>query len=89
MRAELTVLTLPEVTPVEAGYCPDWDFCKKMGGCMSGCSSGPGAAPDTDTAIILSAADERIKNGPMGRRIVDDAEMADAIDLDIGGAIQG
>lgn len=24
------------------GPCPDPDFCTKMGGCMSGCTQGPG-----------------------------------------------
>lgn len=24
-----------------ADYCPDSDFCIKMGGCMSGCTGGP------------------------------------------------
>lgn len=29
-----------------ADYCPDPDFCIKMGGCMSGCTGGP--APEED-----------------------------------------
>jgi hypothetical protein len=89
VRAEHTIEIVPGITPVEAGYCPDTDFCTEMGGCMSGCSSGPGVAPETDTAVMSSTAGERVEDGPVGFGVVDDTEMADAVDFYIGGAVKG
>lgn len=36
--------TRPNIIDIEpvAGICPDPNYCTDMGGCMSGCTQGPG-----------------------------------------------
>lgn len=55
-----------------AGPCPDSAFCIKMGGCMSGCTSGPGpesfAEPAAEALVVpedqlvLAGAAQAVEN---------------------------
>lgn len=41
---------------ITAGYCPDPDFCLKIGGCISRCTAGP-----SETAIDIASAPQNLE----------------------------